>query len=1052
LSGHLDKLHAMPTNSLCIPAVKRLSASDAKVTILLGHWFCLLIVLLGCSVAAFAVDPSSTITQYGHKAWRVTEDGLTSVPESIAQTSDGYIWVGTVNGLFRFDGIRFTLWTPQGGETFQGREIDHLYGSRDGSLYIGSYDGLTRLSDGHVHQYKGRLRRPGPFVEGGDGQVWFTHTGTFTDSSAFCSVKGEKVTCYGRKDGIACMANDSILPKANGDILVGGERGICSWGGAGKADEVMLPGLAQEDFAPTVAAMAEDKSGRLWAGVSATGRGRGLLQYTDSHWTSYITNTIDGRRLNIQRLMVDNRGSLWIGTANDGVYRLVQGRLDHFNSADGLTGNRVTELMEDREGSVWVVTNRGVDQFHDLPVISFTSREGLFADHATALAASSDGAVWVGNQNALDVIRNGHVSSVLNKQVLHNSTIDSLLEDNRGRLWVATGRQLAVYSEGRFQVIKDLQGHDLSVIYTLAEDSHHDIWASLQRGHTQTSRDRPATILDRIRGLKADYETSTPEGQVSDQSAPDSNGGLWLGVYTDGLFQFRAGRSQRADFIDKDATVSSLWPEDGGALWVGTYDGVTRAERGRAQTLNKENGLPCNAAYGLIEDQTHSLWIEMQCGLVRIANSELLHWWNDAHYKPQFILFDTTSGFTSAMGVSPPVRSKDGRLWFLGDYIVYVIDPGHIPRNTLVPPVKIERFVADHREYPVDHVSLPRLIRNIEIDFAGLSYVLPEAVQFRYKLDGHDRQWIEAGTRRQAFYNDLGPGQYRFHVLACNNNRVWNETGATLIFNIPPAWYQTYWFRVSCVIILVWLTSMMYLARMRKYAHSVKVRFDERLSERTRLARELHDTLLQTIQGSKLVADGLEGYLDDLPRAKQSLAKLSQWLSQAMNEGRAALESLRNSAPSEDLSEALRHTANECAPNSMRVFVTVTGKVCPIHPVARDEVYRIAFEAIRNACVHSNGSAMTIGVSYGRDLTIQIHDNGGGFDPDLIRTGKPGHFGIKGMKERASKIGARLSLQTSVKDGTQFSLHIPGRVMYRSPERGWRWLLSKLTFPTPKNR
>jgi signal transduction histidine kinase len=254
------------------------------------------------------------------------------------------------------------------------------------------------------------------------------------------------------------------------------------------------------------------------------------------------------------------------------------------------------------------------------------------------------------------------------------------------------------------------------------------------------------------------------------------------------------------------------------------------------------------------------------------------------------------------------------------------------------------------------------------------------------------------------------------------------------------------------VIILMWLTSMMYLARMRKYAHSVKVRFDERLSERTRLARELHDTLLQTIQGSKLVADGLEGYLDDLPRAKQSLAKLSQWLSQAMNEGRAALESLRNSAPSEDLSEALRHTANECAPNSMRVFVTVTGKVCPIHPVARDEVYRIAFEAIRNACVHSNGSAMTIGVSYGRDLTIQIHDNGGGFDPDLIRTGKPGHFGIKGMKERASKIGARLSLQTSVKDGTQFSLHIPGRVMYRSPERGWRWLLSKLTFPTPKNR
>ncbi|WP_184259626.1 sensor histidine kinase [Granulicella mallensis] len=230
----------------------------------------------------------------------------------------------------------------------------------------------------------------------------------------------------------------------------------------------------------------------------------------------------------------------------------------------------------------------------------------------------------------------------------------------------------------------------------------------------------------------------------------------------------------------------------------------------------------------------------------------------------------------------------------------------------------------------------------------------------------------------------------------------------------------------------------------------MKVRFDERLGERTRLARELHDTLLQTIQGSKLVADGIEEYLDDPLRAKQSLAKLSQWLSQAMDEGRAALESLRNAASSEELSEALRHIANECAPNSMRVFLTVTGNVCPLHPVARDEVCCIAFEAIRNACAHSSGSAMTIAVSYDRDLKIQVDDNGRGIDPDLIQTGKPGHFGITGMKERASKIGARLLLRTSIKDGTKFSLLVPGHVIFRSSARRWSRLLYKLTFPFTK--
>jgi signal transduction histidine kinase len=362
-----------------------------------------------------------------------------------------------------------------------------------------------------------------------------------------------------------------------------------------------------------------------------------------------------------------------------------------------------------------------------------------------------------------------------------------------------------------------------------------------------------------------------------------------------------------------------------------------------------------------------------------------------------------------------------------------MIDPGHLHRNDIAPPVHIEGLVANHQDYQLqEHLRLPPLIRNLEIDYTALSFSVPRRVRFRYWLEGYDAGWQDPGTRRQAFYNDLRPGKYRFRVIACNNDGVWNETGEALDFSIAPAWYQTGWFMVLSVasgILIVW---MLYRLRVQQVAAGINARFDERLDERTRMAREFHDTLLQTIQGSKMVADDA---LDqpDPDRMRHALERVSTWMGQATEEGRAALNSLRASTTQRnDLAEALQRAVDDClAQASMDGSFSIEGTVAEMHPIVRDEIYRIGYEAIRNACLHSGATRLAVQLRYAQDLVLSVHDNGKGIDSDILTNGKEGHFGLQGMRERATRIGAKLNLSSSSDSGTAIVLTVPGNVIFQ---------------------
>src|SRR6202521_2614965 len=515
------------------------------------------------------------------------------------------------------------------------------------------------------------------------------------------------------------------------------------------------------------------------------------------------------------------------------------------------------------------------------------------------------------------------------------------------------------------------------------------------------------------------------------------------------LARYRQGKIEIFPFKHgEDSRVSQLIVNSDGSVLGATPLGVVAWREGKQQTLTVQNGLPCNTVYALIEDDQRALWLYTQCGLVEIAGEELQRWWGQPDVTVQLKILDVFDGVQP--GRAPfegAARSPDGRLWFANGDVLQMIDPGHLSRNALPPPVHVEGLIADRKNYPPGKdLRLPPLTRDLEIDYTALSFVVPQKVRFRYKLEGRDAAWQEPGTRRQAFYSDLRPGRYRFRVIACNNDGVWNEAGAILDFSVAPAWYQTNRFRILCVFSGVFIVWVIYRLRVLKISRAIGARFDERLAERTRMARDLHDTFLQSIQGSKLVVDdALEPSTDPI-RMRRAMQQLSVWLASAMQEGRAALNSLRTATTqTNDLAEALRRvTEDGLIPTSMAVTFSVIGDAKEMHPIVRDEVYRIGYEAIRNACMHSGASQLEVELRYAKDLALRVGDNGTGIDPAIADKGKDGHFGLLGMRERAARIGGKLTLGSSSRSGTEISLTVPGGIIFRKTMAVRRSLFTRI--------
>jgi signal transduction histidine kinase/ligand-binding sensor domain-containing protein len=1004
--------------------------------------FAVVLCLLN-AVPAFALDPSRLISQYGHRAWKLQDGVLPGAPTAMAQTADGYIWIGTRSGLIRFDGVRFVPFTPGNGQALHSNRILSLRGSTDGSLWIGARRGLERWYRGHLTYYADAPSAIMAILEDRAGKIWFTRTTIHDDRGPLCEVSGDRTVCHGVADGVPINVARELVSDRDDNLWTVSENTLMRWRD-GKSRTWLPPGFSPEDakVQDVVQSVALGTDGSVWVGAMETTRGLGLLRLEGDRLQPYVSPGLDGRTLAVSQVLVDRQNTLWIGSQAQGLYRLRNGAVSHFRKSDGLSGDTVQNLFEDREGTLWVLTTQGVDAFRDLRVASIGAPEGLQADLANAVLAASDGTVWINNWHSLDAWRDGKVTSLNARNGLPGDQVSALLEDRDKKLWVGIDQGLTVFENGRFTPIRQTDGSQLGYVQSIVADRAGDVWAVTN----------PPVMLYRIRQRKVIEKI--PRSTIPfayGAIAADPQDGLWLPLSNGDLARYRGGRLEVFEFHREPntGTIVGLVAYPDGSIVGATSIGLVGWRGGKTQTMSAENGLPCTEIHSLLRDRNDGLWLYAACGVVFVASDQLRAWWQNPHAALKFRLLDAFDGAQPARGNMFPKASTgpDGRLWFANASVVQFVDPARLRTNTMPPPVKIEQLLADHQPVPLGTgLRLAPNLRDLQIDYTGLSFVVPGKVSFRYRLLGQETEWQDVGTRRQAFYTDLPPGDYVFQVTASNEDGVWNPTGASLGFSIAPTFYQTRIFTALCVIAVLLAAWLLYLLRVNQIESRMRLRLEERIEERERIARELHDTLLQGVLSASLQLSVANSQIAADAPAKNLVERILHLLRQVTDEGRNAVRGLRT-REHDALERALAQVPQDLSLDTKVEYrLLVEGSPRALRPAVRDEVYRIAREALANAFRHSQASVVETVLEYSRHrFHMAVRDDGCGMDPDVLQSGRDGHWGLSGMRERATRIGARLRVLSAPGAGTEICLAVPAATAFEGvSQQPWTDWLSRL--------
>jgi signal transduction histidine kinase/ligand-binding sensor domain-containing protein len=1006
--------------------------------------------MLAWCPSAFALNPALDVSQYVHTAWKIREGFSKGRVNSIAQTPDGYLWLGTEFGLLRFDGIRHVLWQPPAGESFRSSFIRTLFTARDGTLWIGTLKELASLRDGQLTRYE---EFDGWIVdsmsEDRDGTVWAG--GQTTSTGRLCAIHSGSVRCFGEDGSLG--RGTSLHQDSKGNLwVVAFPNAVWRWT-PGPPKRYSLP----DPISSTIQALTEGDNDALL--IATVG---GIRQLVDGKDIAFPLIT-DRPRAKPTRLLRDRSGGLWIGTFDSGLLHVHQGRTDVFARSDGLSGDSINRLFEDREGNIWVATLDGLDRFREAAAATFSLSQGLSNIPVESLLAARDGNIWLGTPGGLNRWNGGQMTvyrgprhplvqgptpPTAQRSAVHEivasglpESIGSLFQDDRGRIWIGTPAGVGYLENDRFISVDGVAG---GIINAITEDTGGNLWFVNQTpGLFRFSSGHEVQQIP--------WASLGHDDPASRLAADPLQGGLWLGFSSGGVAYFADGQV-RASYTSADGLgagrVNYLRVDRDGALWAATEGGLSRLKNGRVATLTSKNGLPCDGVDWTIEDDADSLWLYTACGFVRMARSELVAWAAAADQEKvakwtiQATVFDSSDGVRSVANkssFSPHVaKAADGKLWFATVDGVSVVDPRHLPFNSLPPPVHIEQITADRKAYEATpagngRVRLPPLIRDLEIDYTALSLVAPEKNRFKVKLEGRDGDWRDVGTRRQAFYTDLAPGNYRFRVIASNNSGVWNETGTVLDFAIAPAYYQTAWFRTLAVVLflsLLWAAHRVRLRVIERHEAEISALNESLMKaqeqERTRIAGELHDGVMQQISALTLVLG--TGRRQPEAEAKKTMADVQRKLIEVGTEVRQLSHNLHPPMLKDaGLPETLRGYCEEFSRvRNLPVSCHADDSVQDLSRGAALALYRIAQEAMGNAVTH--GAARHVDVRLTRSnglVVLTVTDNGRGFDPNRI--GGVRGLGLINMRERARQLHGTFELTSEPGRGTTVRVAIPFR-------------------------
>jgi signal transduction histidine kinase/ligand-binding sensor domain-containing protein len=983
-----------------------------------------LCVLLLCATAASAQRDGRdrSISQFYHSRWTIKE-GAPGQISALAQTRDGFLWLATASTLYSFDGVRFERFEPSDGA--QLTTIQTLHAAPDGGLWIGfQHGGAALLKDGQVTLFDERqgLSRAQvkSFAVDTEGGVWAMADGLLRlrDGHWQRVMNGRK---RGAGDGALLVDRDGTLWVAEGGTLVFLPKGNAAFRETG----------ARVGW---VGRLAQAPDGTVWV-AELDGSVRPVVRPDGTLHTS-------AERLEVTSagLVFDQEGSLWVSSLGEGLRRVAHPEqphlvVEHFTEKEGLSADYAWPLIEDREGNIWVGTSGGLDRFRPNTLVLAEFPRGA---HDFALAAGDDGAIWAGTTNR--PLMRLHGKQVELADV--GPEIHCAYRDAGGTVWLGTPEGLWRIEQGRPVHVAALPpGLDTPNVQAMTRDGDGGLWVSISGSGTFRWKDGVwLTQHERLGSTAKDrvYSATT-----------DARGHVWLGYRGNRMVRVAGGEVRHygpEDGLDV-GLVTAL--RAGKRLWAGGQFGLVYFDGQRFQPLRVSGGEPLRGVAGILELPDGGLWVHAVPGIFHVRAEEVARAIAEPGYRVSSERFDFLDGLPARPTLLRPlptaVQGTDGRLWFATSNGVVWLDPARIVRNPLPPPVAIRAVRVDgQRLGPGPSLTLPVGAGSLEVDYTALSLTIPERVRFRYRLEGVDEAWQEVGSRREAYYTNLEPGRYRFQVIASNNDGVWNETGATLELVLPPTFFQTGGFRalgIAAALAVLWL---LYLMRLRQVRAHTRLLLEERHQERERIARELHDTLLQGIHGLML---RFQAATEDIPEGLPARAAMEQALDRAdaiLVEGRDRVKDLRT--PKEELAElsrALTRVGEELAQEhpASGFHLTVEGAPRVLAPLVCDEAFRIGREALVNAFQHAGARRVEVKLTYAPDgLLLRVRDDGRGIDAAVLRAGgRPGHWGLSGMRERARKLEARLELRSRDGEGTEVELRVPAVTAYRhGPKRTWR--------------
>lgn len=965
---------------------------------------------------ARATDLRNVLTGYTVTSWS-QKDGLPAgIVYALAQDNDGYLWVATDDGPYRFDGARFSPWLQLSDEALPSKAARALRVDKDGALWVGygGSGGVSRLRDGRAHNFGEREGLPqsavSSLVEDADGLLW---AGTGVGLFYFRDGRWQKFPSdRGLPDQSVFTA--TFLDRRN-QMYVGNAIGFYRYRDIDQRFERV------EATTDITRAIAEDALGNLLVTDEVAGFRRVGARPAPTDQTER------GRG---RQLLRDRRGNLWVGTSGQGLWRVrfdAEGGVSFTERATALSGllaDGIVALLEDREGNIWSGTIEGLNRLTPHKVAQVTEI-GLVA----GVEAGPDGAILVGTVDELLHFGNSSTRRSEQRVAMHRARLRSLHTDEKGTTWVGTTQGLSRLVRGQLVPVPVGNAEEMPrQVDTITSDGNGGVW-----------------LFDIARGLlrytgggfrAVSLPASSARARVV-ATYTDTTGRAWF-AFSDGQVAMSDGDEIRvlgpADGVD-GGVYQAIYEDSQHAIWLGGTAGLTRYADQRFVTIRQGNGFPVNNLTAIVEDDASYLWMGSGVGILRIHRDECNRAAADPTYQVQYRLYDRSDGLAGLPFVYSTnrraIRARDGGLWFVTARGLTVIDPRELRTDDAAQPVRIEGIFADGVRVPTlasmaGAARLPAGTSRVEIEFTALNLTSPLKQQFRYRLEGFDPDWISAGTRRQAFYTNLPPRDYRFRVMSGGVDGSWRGAGESWAFAIEPMFYQTRWFMVLSIGLLVAAVG----GAWRLHVGQVRKQFALLIGERVRLSREIHDTLLQSLVGIALQFDALANEPDATTDGhKDRFVRMRKQVEEYIREARQSIWDLRSpKLQTRDLATALRESGERAAAQAGVAFsLNVSGAPRRLPAKIEEQLLRIGQEAVVNAVRHARAEQVSVELAYDPSrLVLRVDDDGRGFEPThtLPQNGN-GHYGLTSMRERAEQVGGRLRVTSAPGRGTHIEATVP---------------------------